>query len=247
MPLPPFITAVPRQGQELALALLDVIAPSRCMGCLQEGTWMCTTCHQKAMHMSALFPQRCIVCGEEQPHGVTCGSCRDLTSLHGVVSAGPYRSLPLRRGISWLKFKGVKPVAEVMAYFLIPTLLLIAPLEQLREEAVIVPMPLSKKRLRQRGFNQSQEIAHRLSRSTHIPVVSPIVRRRATHAQTQLPHELRKKNVEEAFQVTENIPSTKYILLLDDVATTGSTLSAAAAALQSASSAQMWGLTVARG
>lgn len=247
MPLPPFITAMPLEGQALVLALLDVIAPPRCVGCLREGTWMCTTCHQKAMRASSLFSQRCIVCEEEQPRGVTCGSCRDLTSLHGVVSAGPYRSLPLRRGISWLKFKGVKPVAGVMAHFLVPKLLLIAPLEQLREEAVIVPMPLSKKRLRQRGFNQSQELAAHLSALTHIPLCYSLARTRATHAQTQLPHELRKKNVEEAFQVTEDIPPTPYVLLLDDVATTGSTLSAAAAALQSASSAQMWGVAVARG
>lgn len=235
------------QGQDLALALLDVIAPPRCVGCLQEGTWMCTPCRQREMGMSALFSQRCIVCEDDQPRGVTCFSCREDTSLHGAISAGPYQSLALRRGISWLKFRGVKSVAEIMAYFLVPKLWLMAPLEQLQTEALIVPMPLSARRLRQRGFNQSQELANHLSRLTNIPVSSPLARTRATHAQTQLPHELRKQNVAEAFAVTGDIPPAKYILLLDDVATTGSTLSSAAAALQTSSSAQMWGLTVARG
>ncbi len=208
---------------------------------------MCTSCRQREMKMSSLFSQRCIVCQDEAPRGLTCFTCRDSTSLHGTLSAGPYQSLPLRRGISWLKFKGIKNVASELAYFLVPKLILIAPIEQLQAEAVIVPMPLSKQRLRQRGFNQSAEIARHLSELTHIPVASNLTRTRATHAQTQLPHELRKKNVEAAFEVAGSFPPAKYILLLDDVATTGSTLSSAAAALQASSSAQMWGLTVARG
>lgn len=227
-----------------ARQLLDLIAPSRCMGCAEEGTWLCHTCAS----LTIGFTQHCVVCHKESRRGITCSDCRDETPFTGVLSAGPYINPALRRGIGWLKFKGIRPVAEPLAGLLIPYLSLIAPLSTLINQAVLVPVPLHVRRSRQRGFNQSEEIARAITTFTSIPTEDFLRRTKATWAQAKLPMELRQKNSENAFAVLTP-PLKKYYILLDDVVTSGSTLSAVAKTLQTPilPNAQIWAMTVARG
>jgi len=165
--------------------------------------------------------------------------------LHGVVSVGGYGQQCLRRGVHWLKFKGVTDVADVLARLLVPRLLLIAPLEVLEAEAAIVPVPLHKRRWRARGYNQSDKLAEALSKFTGVPIRKPINRVRVTMTQTKLPPEMRGKNLAGAFAVAETKPlAKKYYLVLDDVTTTGATLSAVGELLPGKN---IWGVTVARG
>lgn len=166
--------------------------------------------------------------------------------LAGVISAGGYGSDCLRRGVHWLKFRGVTAVAKPLSALLADVLPLIAPLPALAKQAVLVPIPLHSRRLRQRGFNQSLEIAEALSQQTGIPVAHGLVKAKVTWAQTDLPHDMRQENVAEAFALKETLPNKRYILLVDDVTTTGSTLMAAAHVLKTATN-QIWGVTVARG
>lgn len=218
-------------------ALQRLIAPARCMNCLREGTWLCRECAVNLPDIPALRFEK-------------------GAPLLGIVSAGSYGSEYLRRGIGWLKFRGVQELAPVLASLLVPKLSAIAPVAQLQKEAVLIPIPLHKRRLRQRGFNQSLAIAQTLSAQTGIPVADILTRKRATLAQAMLPHELRAENVEDAFQLKD--PSTgsgsiksKYLLLIDDVSTTGSTLLAAAFTFAETTvdkqTKQIWGVTVARG
>jgi len=180
------------------------------------------------------------------------------TSMTGVISAGAYGSLHLKRGIHWLKFKGVRDIAPLLAAFVVPYLPMIVPLNRLQQEAVIIPIPLHKRRERQRGFNQSHDIASALSEQTGIPVKDALIRQRATFAQAKLaPGELRQKNLKGAFALTLTNPNlhlggvdwdrVRYLILLDDVTTTGSTLSAASDVLKAAGAKEVWGVTLARG
>lgn len=224
--------------------LLNLLAPQRCMRCLREGNWLCWPCRQKVVP----FRQRCIVCAEEKPSGATCSICSTQTSLTGIVSAGAYHSAWLRRGIGWLKFKGVKSVAPTLASLLAPELTKIAPPDQLAQSAVLVPVPLHQQRLSERGFNQSELIAQTISQFTNIPVVNLLVRPKSTFIQTRLPHELRGQNTKEAFLATQAVPAgIRFIILVDDVVTTGSTLSAAASAISINNDQQIWAVTIARG
>lgn len=223
-----------QKSRVVVRALHDLIAPARCMGCLREGTWLCRVC-------ASALPDFPILRYEAD------------SPLRGVVSAGSYGNDALRRGIEWLKFRGVADVAPALAQVLAPQLTVIAPLQQLDAHAVLVPIPLHRQRLRQRGFNQSLEIAHALGQQTGIPVADILTRKRATVAQALLPHEMRAENVEHAFEVKDSTPHSEllkstYVLLVDDVSTTGSTLLAAASGLRVlARDAQLWGVTVARG
>lgn len=197
-----------------------------------------------------LFEQRCIVCSEKQPSGRTCSPCREDTPLTGALSAGPYAAPYLRRGISWLKFRSVKDVAPALAYLTLPHLSKISPITTLQKSAVFVPIPLHARREHTRGFNQAEEIARALQGYVHISVLQALARPKATHTQARLPNELRKQNITDAFSVIQDIPpATTHVILVDDVTTSGNTISAAAMVLRPSlpSRTQMWGLTVARG
>ncbi len=99
---------------------------------------------------------------------------------------------------------------------------------------LLIPIPLSRKRLRQRGYNQSEMLASGISEMTGIPIDTQVLRRRHfRQSQTALNRQERQKNVEGLF-LTKNaeILENKHILLIDDICTTGATLTAAAKALK---------------
>lgn len=208
--------------------LADVVAPARCMGCLREGTWLCAACEQDLPNVALVQ--------------------RNVKALDGVISAGSYSLPALKRSIGWLKFKGVKPLAKPLGLLMIRGLVTVSPLAQLRDQAALVPIPLHRRRMRQRGFNQSWELAAVLKEYTGIPILDVLVRERATWTQTKLPPELRQENTSDAFALKiSSLPDKRYWLLIDDVTTTGATLAAAAEPLKAAGAKEVWGVTVARG
>ena len=99
---------------------------------------------------------------------------------------------------------------------------------------MLLPVPLSRKRLRQRGYNQSEQLAIGISDITHLPVVTKALRR--THfrqSQTQLSRRERQENVEDLFELRDgSMLQGKHVLLIDDICTTGATLLACCDALK---------------
>jgi ComF family protein len=100
---------------------------------------------------------------------------------------------------------------------------------------VIVPIPLGSRRRKERGYNQTEEIAHDIEGVTpHL-----LVRTRDTHAQTTLSRTERRSNMRDAFDVIAPIDSTATYMVVDDVVTTGATLAAAGAALTHAGACEV--------
>ena len=98
---------------------------------------------------------------------------------------------------------------------------------------LVVPIPLSKKRLRQRGYNQAEIFAKRFAELCGLPCDSRIIRRtRNTAPQKQLSVDERKNNLKNAFKTDRNVVNLKRVLLVDDIYTTGSTIDAAALVLK---------------
>lgn len=113
---------------------------------------------------------------------------------------------------------------------------------------VLVPVPLHQKRLRERGYNQSNLLARELSKLINLPVVDDcLIRQQHTppQAKTATVNE-RRNNVVSAFTCRDHRLRTKQVLLIDDVATSGATLDACAAMLKAAGTTSVWGLVMAR-
>ena len=99
---------------------------------------------------------------------------------------------------------------------------------------VLLPVPLASKRLRQRGYNQSEQLAIGISDITHLPIVSKVLRRKHfQQSQTTLNRWQRQENVTDTFQLKEErLLQGKHVLLIDDICTTGATLIACANVLK---------------
>lgn len=110
-----------------------------------------------------------------------------------------------------------------------------------RHIQVIVPIPLHKARKKQRGFNQAQVVAEELGRILGIPVdAGLLVRIRNTRPQKQLNDRERKNNLKKAFKTRENVVELKYILIVDDIYTTGSTMDAVSVVLKAAGAQKIY-------
>jgi ComF family protein len=125
--------------------------------------------------------------------------------------------------------------------------LLAEPLRQLADlPDAIIPVPLHPSRLRQRGYNQSLEIARVVANRLDLPVITRAARRmRATAAQTALPLKQRARNVRNAFAANGDVAG-KHVAIVDDVMTSGHTVSALAKALRRAGAKEISVWVVAR-
>jgi ComF family protein len=111
--------------------------------------------------------------------------------------------------------------------------------------ALLLPVPLHRTRLRQRGYNQALELARPLARHFALPLRHDVLRRvRATHAQTELDAVARRRNVHGAFALREGVALPAHVAVLDDVMTTGATLAECARVLKDAGVARVdvWAL-----
>jgi len=120
--------------------------------------------------------------------------------------------------------------------------------KEIFKEGILIPVPLTKKKLKYRGFNQSAEIAKSLSEKTNLKTeLNNLIKIKNTPSQTELSSEQRKENIKDAFvcKNPERIKNKK-VFLIDDVYTTGATLEEASKTLKKAGAKEVWGVVVAR-
>jgi ComF family protein len=115
------------------------------------------------------------------------------------------------------------------------------------ESDFLVPVPLHRSRYRERGFNQSEVVAEEISKTTGVASLKNVLKRKKnTKDQTNLSPQQREENVRGAFVVTEpEMVSGKRIILVDDVITTGATLSECARMLRQAGAERIVAMTIA--
>jgi ComF family protein len=232
-------------------ALLDLIFPPLCHVCKafipKAGELLiCTACLDK---ISFLVSPLCTVCGApfatEAGQDHTCGACLTHTPFHTCRSATLFAG-PVQELIHRFKYGSRVHLCHPLG------LLTAAALATFCIEAapdLIVPVPLHRKRLRQRGYNQSQLLGEVLEKRWRVPLEIGNLRRvRWTEPQTSLDATDRVMNVRGAFAVKDpRRLKGKRVLLVDDVLTTGSTMRACVEALREAGVAGFFAVTIARG
>jgi len=149
----------------------------------------------------------------------------------------------MRQAIHQLKYRNLRALAAPLVQML-GDYLLTNPIPG----EVLVPVPIHRKRLRERGYNQSSLLARELGKLTNLPVVDDcLIRQRHAlpQARTSTVDE-RQRNVADAFACRDQRLCDKQVLLIDDVATSGATLDACAAVLKATGAISVWGLVLAR-
>jgi ComF family protein len=199
-------------------------ARALCAACWQELPWLAAPCCRQCAHPIAT-PGLCGRCLAEPPH------------FDRVVAATRYR-FPVDGLIQACKYGGrlatVRALAAMLAH---------APPGR---ADVIVPMPLSRQRLRERGFNQALELARAAAPAAGIRVEAGLcLKSRETPAQTRLPWKERRRNIRGAFVASAELAGL-HVIVVDDVLTTGATLGELARVLKRAGAASVTGWVVAR-
>lgn len=144
-----------------------------------------------------------------------------------------------------LKYYGRSVLGKKMGQALVE---LLAEHEDFAAADYLIPVPLHRRKLRERGYNQSLILAQAVGRVSGIPLLDQVLKRvRYTRPQAQLNSEQRAKNVLNAFSVRRGIHlPDKTVILVDDVLTTGNTLNECARACRSVGVKHVFALTVAR-
>lgn len=184
-------------------------------------------------------PRPCLQCGEPRSLSGSCRCCAALApAFDETVAAYAYR-YPVDVLVRCLKYGGALQLAPSLA----------AGLQQAvsgREMPdLLVPMPLSSRRLRRRGYNQAHEIARQMANYCHRPLVTALERTRDTPAQAGLTADRRRDNLTGAFHCRSPVAGL-CVALVDDVMTSGATLDAAARVLKAAGACRVSAWVVAR-
>jgi ComF family protein len=197
---------------------------------------LCAACDGDLPRLPAALCPRCAL---QSPGGALCGRCLARAPHYDATVAALAYAFPADALVHALKFRSELALAPLLAQLLLKDILR-HPVD------CVVPVPLSTRRLRERGYNQAAEIARPLARAAHAPLELALCERaRDTPVQTDLPWAERERNVRGAFHCPRSLIGAR-IAVVDDVMTTGATLDEIATTLKKAGATQVVNWVVAR-
>lgn len=218
---------------------LDWLFPPTCGGCGDPGTRWCPDCQKK---VQTIADPICAACGLPQPGSGLCERCLQTPPAFKLLRSWAIFENPIQGALHRLKYRRDIGMGEAISNQMTGFVQRLGwPVD------TIIPIPLGKNRLKERGYNQVAMVARPLSFQLGLDYCpSALVRARETRSQVGLSASERQENVSNAFLADQKKINGRNILLMDDVSTTGATLSSAAEALYASGAKDVFAVTVAR-
>ena len=224
-------------------SVISALLPRDCFlcGATCEDVFLCADCSNRLPAMPA---QCCPVCALPTPREEVCGACLKRPPHFDATHALWRYDFPIDKMVQSIKYSHRLASVDFFAQAMAELLENMFSTTSLPD--IVLPVPLSAQRLRERGFNQSVEIARPLARALGLPLELHAVRRqRHTAPQAELPWKERAKNIRQAFGCAADLTG-KSLLVIDDVMTTGATLDELARLLKAHGAVRVENCVVAR-
>ena len=214
--------------------LLDILFPIECIGCKKEEVWICKEClekieiNKKGLQKPDVFP----------------------SELDGFFVASSRKDKILEEMIEKFKYRFSQELSEPLSKLLIKKVEWIFENSLLNENLLIIAVPLHKKRYNWRGFNQAELLCKKVCKKIDLEFDNNLVKRiKNTKSQAKQKNKKeREENIKDAFEIMKNVNiSVKNVLLIDDVITTGATMSEIAKVLKKNGVLKVYGLVLSRG
>jgi len=238
---------MPKLLKKFSKFILDLVFPIECLDCGQEGDYLCEDCYRKLKF------------NEAKSLNFSEANLK-ISQIDSIFIAGDYEDPLLKKLIIKYKYNFISPLGHTLANFLIDFWKLQNEevetadfkISKPTKDYLVIPIPLSKKRLRWRGFNQAEIIARHFSEYFNYELNLDLKRIKYQRPQAELSETERLENIKSSFawtseKLTKEDLATKTIILIDDVLTTGATLNEAARVLKEAGAAEIYALVLAKG
>lgn len=218
------------------MGIVELIFPKMCVGCRQEGEYICKKCQKKLIKPEGMCP----MCCRPSIDGWTHPRCKSRSGMERLIVGLPYKGI-VQDCLKKVKYKSSWDIIQFLCG--------LCNFEEVNSGIVSsVPMWVEKERIR--GFNQAELVARCIAGKTGVPSVPTLQRTRNTKPMFGLKKEERRENIEGAFRVMHKCTYTEMhesiVILVDDVWTTGATMRECARVLKKAGANEIWGITLAR-
>jgi competence protein ComFC len=218
---------------------VDLLYPPICGGCEKKGERWCEDCRKT---LTLISGPKCSICGLPEMKDEPCFSCQQSPPFYKTLRSWVVFEGPVRKAVHRIKYRQDLGLGDALATEMQDYA------GQLKWDIdIVVPVPLGKKRFRERGYNQVGLFAHPLALAQEwIYAPHALKRVRETVSQVGLSADERENNVRSAFVANHNKVAGKKVLVIDDVSTTGATLNSCAEALIKGGAQEVYALSLAR-
>lgn len=219
---------------------IDWVYPPTCAGCGRDGFRFCPQCLSE---VKVFTGNHCLSCGKPIPQNQrVCSACQGVKSIITDLCSWAEFEGPLREAIHHLKYNQDIGLGDYFSPFLI------SQIEKRKWQFdLVIPVPISKSRLKSRGYNQSELLSRPIARFFTVAHSSIALKRvKETESQFSLSVKERYHNMEDAFFGFPAKLKGRRVLVVDDIITTGSTMNQCAKALLNAGAIEVYGISIAK-
>ena len=230
--------------------ILDLFFPKRCVNCKKVGDYICPDCFSR---LSFDTEDICPECSRPAISGITHPKCKKKYSLEGTFTAVVFNKTAKKLLYQFKYRPYLTDLKVTLTDLMHESLIQNEEFERVYagqgNKLLIVPVPLYKAKQRMRGYNQAEILGREMAGKLGLPMTNALLRMRDTRSQVGLDKTERRENLREAFGLKDGLNEEirdKSVFLIDDVLTTGATLSEAGKALRRAGAEKVWGIALAK-